>query len=168
MRWLNLFLTCQHLNLGKNFNFIYPGRCLRIPHVEDHWCKTPRIAGFLDFGFDFDWERFYFLYGCKNVHFWLLTEHFFTPLVSRSERERNHAVFLVLSPVVMKCSIFWAITPYSPLNVKRIFEWTWRLHIQGRKVNQARNQPQSRWQAEEEEPFSNLLLLLLFKTASVI
>jgi hypothetical protein len=34
------------------------------------------------------------------------TENIFTPFLSRSERERNHAGIEVLTPVVMKYSIF--------------------------------------------------------------
>jgi hypothetical protein len=41
--------------------------------------------------------------------------------------------------VVMKSSIFWDITPYSPLKVNRRLGGTCRLHLQGRRINQARN-----------------------------
>jgi hypothetical protein len=34
--------------------------------------------------------------------------------------------FEVLTPVVMKNSVFWDITPCSPLKVKRRFRWTYR------------------------------------------
>jgi hypothetical protein len=33
----------------------------------------------------------------------------------------------------MKSSIFWDITPCSPLSVNRRFGGTYRLHLQGRK-----------------------------------
>jgi hypothetical protein len=36
--------------------------------------------------------------------------------------------------VVMKCSIFWDITPCSPLKVNRRFGGTCRLHLQGRAL----------------------------------
>jgi hypothetical protein len=35
---------------------------------------------------------------------------------------------------------FWGITPRSPLNVNRRFGGTCRLHLQGRRISQARNQ----------------------------
>jgi hypothetical protein len=56
--------------------------------------------------------------------------------------------FEVLTAVVMRSSIFWDITPRSPLKVNRRFGGTC-LHLQGRRIRQARNQPESRWQAEE-------------------
>jgi hypothetical protein len=40
----------------------------------------------------------------------------------------------------MKSTIFWHITPCSPLKANRRFGGTCRLHIQGRRIGQARNQ----------------------------
>jgi hypothetical protein len=40
----------------------------------------------------------------------------------------------------MKSSIFWDITPCSPLGVNRRFEGICRLHFRGRRISQARNQ----------------------------
>jgi hypothetical protein len=54
----------------------------------------------------------------------------------------------VLTAVVIRSSIFWDIRPYSPLKVNRRFGGTCRLHFQGRKISQARNHLESRWQAE--------------------
>jgi hypothetical protein len=48
----------------------------------------------------------------------------------------------------MNSTIFWDITPCSLLRVSRRFGRTYRLHVQGRKINRARNQRESRWQAE--------------------
>jgi hypothetical protein len=46
-------------------------------------------------------------------------------------------------------TIFWDMTPCSPLNVNRYFGGTHRLHLQGRKnVSSTRNQRENRWQAE--------------------
>jgi hypothetical protein len=42
----------------------------------------------------------------------------------------------------------WDITPCSPLKVKRRFGRTYRLHLQVRRISRARNQRESRWQAE--------------------
>jgi hypothetical protein len=50
----------------------------------------------------------------------------------------------------IKSSIFWDITPCSPLSVNRRFGGTYRLHLQGRRIRRARNQCESRWQAELE------------------
>jgi hypothetical protein len=54
----------------------------------------------------------------------------------------------ILTAVVMKSTIFWDITPCSPLEVNRRFGGTYRFHLQGRRISGARNQPESRWQAE--------------------
>jgi hypothetical protein len=51
--------------------------------------------------------------------------------------------FEVLTVVVKNSSIFWDITPCSPLKVK-VGE-TCRLHIQSRRISQAKNQGESRW-----------------------
>jgi hypothetical protein len=41
--------------------------------------------------------------------------------------------FEVLTAVVMKSTVFWDITPCSPLSVSRRFGGTYRLHREGRK-----------------------------------
>jgi hypothetical protein len=55
-------------------------------------------------------------------------------------------VFAIVSR--MKSSVFWDITPCSPLKVNRRFGWTHRLHLHGRRIGRATNQRESRWQAE--------------------
>jgi hypothetical protein len=56
--------------------------------------------------------------------------------------------FEVLTAVVMKSNIFWDITPCSLLKVNRRFGGTHHLHLQGQKMNRAKYQRESRWQAE--------------------
>jgi hypothetical protein len=46
----------------------------------------------------------------------------------------------VFIAVAMKSSIFWDITPCSPKEVNRHFEGIYRLHVQGGRVSQMRNQ----------------------------
>jgi hypothetical protein len=48
--------------------------------------------------------------------------------------------FQALTAVVMKIYIFWDITSRSPVKVNLRFGGTRRLHPQGRRVSQARNQ----------------------------
>jgi hypothetical protein len=48
----------------------------------------------------------------------------------------------------LRSSIFWDTTPCSPLKVNRRFGRTYRLHLQGRRIRRARNQRESRWQAQ--------------------
>jgi hypothetical protein len=48
--------------------------------------------------------------------------------------------FEVLTAVVMKISIFWDVMSCSPLKVNRRFGGTCRLHLQGWRISQARNQ----------------------------
>jgi hypothetical protein len=57
--------------------------------------------------------------------------------------------FEVLTVVVMNSTVFWDILPCSPLKVNRRFGRIYRLHIQGRRISRARNQHESRWQAEQ-------------------
>jgi hypothetical protein len=49
--------------------------------------------------------------------------------------------------MVMKSSVFWDITQCSPLKVNRCVWGICRLHLQGWRISQARNQCESRWQA---------------------
>jgi hypothetical protein len=46
---------------------------------------------------------------------------------------------ILIIEVLRAVVIFWDITPCSPLEVKRRFEVTRRLHRQGRRISQARN-----------------------------
>jgi hypothetical protein len=48
----------------------------------------------------------------------------------------------------MKSTIVWDVTPCSPLKANRRFGGTYSLHLQGRRINRARNQRESMWQAE--------------------
>jgi hypothetical protein len=40
-------------------------------------------------------------------------------------------------------AFFWDVTQYSQLKVNRRFGGTWRLHLQGRRISQARNQSEA-------------------------
>jgi hypothetical protein len=66
-----------------------------------------------------------------------------------SEEEQEVIRFEVPAAVVMKGYISWDIAPCNPLKVNRRFGGTCRLHLQGRRINQARNQRESRRQVEE-------------------
>jgi hypothetical protein len=55
----------------------------------------------------------------------------------------------------MKSSIFWDITPLSPLKVNRRFGGTYLLHLRGRRISEARNR--------REEGSKSCLLDLFFK-----
>jgi hypothetical protein len=48
----------------------------------------------------------------------------------------------------IKSTIFWDITPCSPLKVSKRFGGTYRPHLHGRRISQARHQRERRWQAE--------------------
>jgi hypothetical protein len=61
---------------------------------------------------------------------------------------QQYVGFEVITAVVMKSSVFWDITPCGPLKVNRHFGGTFRLHLHGRRISQARNQHESKWQAE--------------------
>jgi hypothetical protein len=55
----------------------------------------------------------------------------------------------VLTAVVMKSFIFWDVTPCSLLKVNQSFRGTCSLILQAERRSQARNQHESRWQAEQ-------------------
>jgi hypothetical protein len=52
--------------------------------------------------------------------------------------------FEVLTALVMNSSILWNMTVRSPLRIDRRFGGTCRLHLQGRRISQERNQVASR------------------------
>jgi hypothetical protein len=45
----------------------------------------------------------------------------------------------------MKTTIFWDMTPCSPLKINRRFGGAYRLHLQVRRISRARNQRESRY-----------------------
>jgi hypothetical protein len=51
--------------------------------------------------------------------------------------------FEVLIAVVIKTSIFWDITPCSPFKVNRHIGGIFRLHLQERRISEAKNQPEA-------------------------
>jgi hypothetical protein len=57
--------------------------------------------------------------------------------------------FKVLIAVVIKTSIFWDITPCNQLKVNRRFGGTRHFNLQCRRMIEARNQHESRWQAQQ-------------------
>jgi hypothetical protein len=56
---------------------------------------------------------------------------------------------ITLHMFCLKISIFWDITPCSPLKVNRRFGGTCRPHLHGRRICQARNQGASTRQTEQ-------------------
>jgi hypothetical protein len=70
---------------------------------------------------------------------WKQTEH---------KINKQNVGFEILIPVVMKNSVFYDITPRSPLRANGHFGGTCRLHLQGRRISQARNQREYMWQAQ--------------------
>jgi hypothetical protein len=69
---------------------------------------------------------------------------------------RNFKLFAVvgtevLTVVVVKSTIFWVITPYTPLKVNRRFGGTYHLHLQGQSTSREICQSESRWKAEQND-----------------
>jgi hypothetical protein len=56
-----------------------------------------------------------------------------------STRSVHYVGSMVLTAVIMKISIFWDITPYSPLKVNWRFGGKCHLHLQGWRINHERN-----------------------------
>jgi hypothetical protein len=72
--------------------------------------------------------------GGRSVEIWLQT------YVYTFKTGFARVGFKVLTPVVMMNTIFWDITPCSPLKVNRCSGGICDLHLQGKRINQARNQ----------------------------
>jgi hypothetical protein len=58
---------------------------------------------------------------------------------SKKKKNPNFAEFEVLSPVIMKSTVFWSVTLCGSETARR-FGGIYRLHIQGRRASQAKNQ----------------------------
>jgi hypothetical protein len=78
------------------------------------------------------------------VSFIFPTYHFSTRTVHTDNTKRPRlGGFESLTTLVTKSSVFWDITPCSPLKINRRFGRTCHLHLQGRRISQARNQHES-------------------------
>jgi hypothetical protein len=53
----------------------------------------------------------------------------------------------------MKSSIFWDISPCSPLKVNRRFGETYRLNLQNRRISHVRNQSETGGNQKTEDEF---------------
>jgi hypothetical protein len=68
--------------------------------------------------------------------------------------------FEVLTAVVMKNSVFWDLTLCSPFKVNQHFGRTCRLHLQGRRISQERNQ----YKADSKQSRFNAVWFMLDAT----
>jgi hypothetical protein len=84
--------------------------------------------------------RFCFHENVRLVAYVMLQYANFT-MLHTTETLTNYTLvgFQVLTPVVMKSSTSWNITPYSPLKINRHSVWTFRLHLQDLRTSRARN-----------------------------
>jgi hypothetical protein len=69
--------------------------------------------------------------------------HAHTKLQAKSHICIFYVGFEVLAEVVIKSTIFWDITPCSPLKVNRRFGEIYHLHLQGRIISRVRSQRDS-------------------------
>jgi hypothetical protein len=60
----------------------------------------------------------------------------------------GQSIYIHQSVTLPEDFIFWNITPCSPLKADPCFGGACRIHLQVRKINQARNQRESKWQAD--------------------
>jgi hypothetical protein len=51
--------------------------------------------------------------------------------------------FEVLKAVIVKCSVFWDVTPCSPFKVNRRFGGKYCILLHGRRISHARNQSEA-------------------------
>jgi hypothetical protein len=85
------------------------------------------------------------LYPSKNTLFSFTECRVFQSGLRLRERKKRMPLlgFEVLTAVIMKKSVCWDITSYIPLKVKRRFGGTYRIHFQGRRMSQAKNEPEN-------------------------
>jgi hypothetical protein len=79
--------------------------------------------------------------------------------IVKQTRNKQTVGFEVLTAVVMKSSVFWDKTPCSLVKVNWCFGETYRLHLQGRRVKQARNQHEAGWRGRLYVPPKHQLTL---------
>jgi hypothetical protein len=72
---------------------------------------------------------------------------------SLDTQRRTNTKCILQSIYQLKSTIYWDMTPCSPLNVNRRFGATYRLHLQGRRISRARNQRESRSQVDGSDMF---------------
>jgi hypothetical protein len=78
--------------------------------------------------------------GTSSVAYWWLLKKDSTAYGVSYQFYENMKLFLEAElSYVLKNSIFWDITPCSPLNVNRRFGGMFRLRLYGRRISQARN-----------------------------
>jgi hypothetical protein len=65
----------------------------------------------------------------------------------RPERGLHSHAYVKENRTEVKSSVFWDITPYIAVKVNRRFRGTFYLKFQARRINQTRNQRESRLQA---------------------
>jgi hypothetical protein len=65
--------------------------------------------------------------------------------------------FEFLTAAIMKIYISWVTMSCSPLKVNRRFGGTYCLHLQFRRVSQARNQRESGWKAEQSSTLHGVI-----------
>jgi hypothetical protein len=77
-----------------------------------------------------------------------------------TEIENKCLRFEVLTALIMKGSVFWDITPCSPLEANKRFGETWCLHLRDRRVFQASNMTCgiNLLPAEAIPPLNNILI----------
>jgi hypothetical protein len=91
----------------------------------------------------------------------------FSQLVQSFHRTSHFFRFLN-QRTVLKSSVFWDKMPCSTLKINRRFGGTYRLYLQGRRINRARSQLESMSQAEGQGNSDFLLLLLWFLSQFIL
>jgi hypothetical protein len=56
-------------------------------------------------------------------------------IMQRSRLKKGYVGFEVLTAVIVKSTIFWDITPCTPLKINGRIRGTYLLHLQGRRIS---------------------------------
>jgi hypothetical protein len=92
---------------------------------------------------------------CRCVTHWVISQKtVILTITAVTSNLKPHVGFEILTAVALKTSIFCDVMPRSPVSVNRRFGGTFRLHLEGWRVSQARNQHETgrRNISEDETP----------------
>jgi hypothetical protein len=82
-------------------------------------------------------------------HLYVFTRRKLTPISWTLKNIYTCTSMWIVDVLNVKFSVFWNITPCSPLKGYRRFGGTYRLRFRGRRISRARNQRESKWKTKQ-------------------
>jgi hypothetical protein len=104
--------------------------------------------------------RLFSCYRSPDILLWVsrMAHRYNGPLLKRLKPKfveitfRNPAHTLEKTQWISKSTVYWGVTPCSPVVVQQRFEGTFWLHIQGQRVSQAGSKQQSMYLCNNDQP----------------